>query len=123
MSEKLFVTIASSQRTVDVQLPDDVRIEDLLPLLVEVCGLSRKLRHAVGGETVIWSLRTSSVVEPFIGSHTLADEGVLDGEVLLLEQSNLSTHTLLMKTKSLPRLGDITPTEQTGWIGVTWDKS
>lgn len=122
MSEKLLVTIKSPQRTVDVQVPDDACIGDLLPFLVEVCGLSGQFHHLAGAETAAWSLRASSAPVPFVATRTLSDYGVLDGDVLHLRESHLQPALTSVVEVPASRFEDIAPSEQTGWIGVTWRK-
>jgi len=74
------VTVAAPQRRIDVALPEGVPVAELMPHLLRHAGenaADEGERH--GG----WALRTASgtVLEPL---HSLASQGVRDGEILHL---------------------------------------
>ena len=81
------VTVHGSQRRVDLALPATVPILELTPLLAALCqaqaaGKGQRNGPAVG-TTAAWSL-TRAGRHPFDLLTTLAEAGVLDGEVLHL---------------------------------------
>lgn len=67
---------------IDVALPGDICISDLLPFLAELSGFSGQSPFDVGAETMAWSLYASDAAQPFAAEHTLSDYGIMDGEIL-----------------------------------------
>ncbi|HLI70303.1 MAG TPA: EsaB/YukD family protein [Ktedonobacteraceae bacterium] len=120
MSEKLLITIQSLQRTVDVQLPDDVRIGDLLPYLAEACGFFEQPRHSSRAEKAVWSLSAVGASQPFAAERTLADCGVMDGDTLQFQERISQVKPVAPVHEPAPDFADILPSEETGWLGVTW---
>lgn len=122
MSEKLLITVQSSQRTVDVQLPDDVCVGDLLPYLAEACGFFEQPHHSSRAGAARWSLSAVGASRSFATDRTLADYGVLDGDTLHFQENRTSARLepVAPVPEPVPDFADIPPSEETGWLGVTW---
>jgi hypothetical protein len=79
----LLITIATSQQSVDLEVPGDVPIGELLPALVVACGLSRT---ATADATTQWTLGPASG-GPFPPNRSLIACGVVDGASLTLQDA------------------------------------
>ncbi len=75
MSRRLLVSVDSPSGRHTLALPEDARIEDLVPSLVEVCESSSDSRG--------WSLAPMGEA-PFRGEQTLGQRGLFPGAVLVL---------------------------------------
>ncbi len=75
MSRRLLVSVDSPSGRHTLAVPEDARIEDLMPSLVEVCESSSDSRG--------WSLAPMGEA-PFRGEQTLGQRGLFPGAVLVL---------------------------------------
>src|SRR5260370_6339810 len=75
MSRRLLVSVDSPSGRHTLAVPEDARIEDLVPSLVEVCESSSDSRG--------WSLAPMGEA-PFTGEQTLGQRGLFRGAVLVL---------------------------------------
>ena len=121
MQQTLLVTVQGTQRKLDVELPDDVPVGDLIPLLLEMCSHSTELAAGAGQSKTSWMLQVASLNQPLGATKTLSESGVLDGDILLLQApGTLSREGAKIGEKGFPRSIEAGP--QTGMIGVTWEK-
>src|SRR5690348_13531340 len=80
----VLVTIDSPVRGVDCEVPGDLPIRDLIPLLIDVCGLSEMDNAQDMSVPVLeWALRLPTG-QPFAEQESLIACGVVDGMRLLL---------------------------------------
>jgi WXG100 protein secretion system (Wss), protein YukD len=119
MSEQLLVTIRGPQQTIDVELPGDVCVSDLLPLVGKIYAFAAELPEYTQEEAGSWSLCTERNI-PLVATRTLSDHGILDGEVLLLWEKNPRKTLPLEIEVSTPAFNDVAPGAETGWIGIAW---
>ncbi|MDQ2904059.1 MAG: EsaB/YukD family protein [Ktedonobacteraceae bacterium] len=113
MQRTLLVTVRGPQRTVDVELPGDIPISDLVPLLVEMCASPNM-------HTTPWALRSTQTSIPLTPALSLFAAGVLDGVELVLQRRDTLPDPGPRSKQFLPK--SIVPGEHTGGIGITWDK-
>jgi type VII secretion system (Wss) protein YukD len=88
--ETVLITLESTLFTVDLEVPADVPLVELLPVLLDVCGNTA----APGTGTTQWSLSASPQSQPFPPHNTLAQCGVHDGAVLSLRDANASARSV-----------------------------
>lgn len=79
----VLVTVQGPEQRVELQLPADRPVAELLPLLVEVCARRHQSEH------VHWELGPLGGLA-FDGGKTLAEVGVVDGALLHLRDSGAS---------------------------------
>lgn len=121
MQQTLFVTVQGWQRRLDIELPADVPVSDLIPLLLEMCNHSPEAAVGVPQNAASWVLYIASLGQPLRETQTLSTGGVLDGDVLLLQTQNaLNRNAPMMEKRGATKV--IEASEQTGMIGVTWEK-
>ncbi|HEX7736280.1 MAG TPA: EsaB/YukD family protein [Ktedonobacteraceae bacterium] len=109
MQQTLLLTLQGPRRRLDIELPGDVPVSDLLPLLRQICG------DAAGGDR--WSLSRQTGGRPLQAAHTLLDNKVLDGEVLVLHKEGTPLEARSAKRQAAPALQT-----QGGSIRITWEK-
>ncbi len=85
MQNTLLVTIQGSQRSVDVALPGDARVGELLRLLHEMCG-----SPGLGAEGA-WKISACSLYLPRLSrlledDRTFFEHGVRTGDVLAIQE-------------------------------------
>lgn len=78
---------ADTNQEFDVELPDDIRMESLLPQLVEELGLPLV---GSGGDRVQYELSSKRTGEEFQDRDTLRSRGVKSGDALLLTSTFLA---------------------------------
>ena len=77
------VTVQGPYKTMDLLIPAEVAIQDLLPQLLAALG--RDGSDAPGDAAALWGLGRSDATMPFRATATLSLEGVQDGELLILQ--------------------------------------
>lgn len=123
MQQTVLITVQGTRRRLDIELPGDIPINDLIPLLQEMCNTPARLAaNAARPEKTFWTLYLSSLAQPLKGTQTLLEAGVLDGDVLLLQASDASPKKPV-QTGKRDFARTIQASEQTGMIGVEWKKS
>jgi len=121
MQRTLLITVQGPWRTVDVELPGDALTGELLPLLLEMCSDPAVSPTNGEREAASWSLSVARIGRPLAAAFTLFDNGLLDGDVLLLQERNLLPVPVAQVRQRIPEL--IVPSERTGGIGVIWEKA
>jgi hypothetical protein len=114
--QTVLLTLIGSRRQIDLQLPAEVPIDDLLPKLLELCGPPQ----AQIGYTQ-WCLVTQDKGIILTPTHSLSEGGVVDGARLLLQEytSVISQRQQAHALPFLPRA--LAPSAGTGGIGVKWN--
>lgn len=113
----ILVTIRGPLKSIDLELPGDVSVGELLPLLLEMCGSqendSQEFLQAVG-------LQVAGTRAPLSSEQTLIDAGVYDGTVLMLQPEQAPSPQIERPAPQqfVPR--SMQPGASTGGIGVTW---
>ncbi|HEX5439955.1 MAG TPA: EsaB/YukD family protein [Ktedonobacterales bacterium] len=119
----VLVTITGPEREVDCEIPGDAPISELLPLLMDACGLDTP---ASGGSsssalTATWALGLESG-PLFPMDKSLIACGVVDGARLLLRsrESRRMEAPPLAAAHAAP--DEVLPSPATGGIGVHWNR-
>lgn len=123
--QTLLVTVRGPRRSADVELPGDIPLSDLLPLLLEMCGPPGVAAVNTRNIRAAWCLKLVNAAEPLKTSLTLIDAQVLDGAVLVLQE-------IMALPQPVPQVQQqpyrefkprtILPGQSTGGIGVVWEK-
>lgn len=118
--QMLLITIIGPQQRLDLQVPGEMPLSDLLPSLLELCVPS--VMH-VSKETrpVIWQLLCQQ--KPLSQERSLIDADVVDGALLVLQNQEEQMTQPLPLTEPVhqhftPRT--VTPGRSMSGIGVTW---
>nr|BBH95309.1 hypothetical protein KTA_35080 [Thermogemmatispora argillosa] len=137
MRNKVLVTVIGPDRTLDLELPADSAVAELLPFLCELCvspaaTLTRQARSAIAGmgakaaaneASAEWLLFLEGSHDPLAPEETLGEAGVLDGMRLLLRALPPGSEQIAaIETQELFLPSSIAPSEGTGGIGVTWEQ-
>jgi hypothetical protein len=109
MQQTLLLTLQGPRRKLDMELPGDVPINDLLPHLQQICG------DALDNGT--WLISRLTTGKPLQTAHTLIDNKVLTGEILVLHKEGSPIRPLLATPQRVPA----TPAPG-GTITITWEK-
>ncbi len=119
--QTLLITIAGPQKQVDLQVPGEVPVEDLLPALLEICVPSSVQTTTKTVTTAVWQLVYKHI--PLSTNRSLVEAGVLDGAVLVLQDQAAQMTRPLQSVAAQPQHfipRTVTPSRSTGGIGVTW---
>lgn len=118
--QTLLVTIVGFENSFDLQVPAEVPVGKLIPMLLEICDFKHTLISQRRRAQWTLSVAHSNTTLPAIAS--LLDAGVVDGSILLLRDT--SSPVRLRQTpepQQTFRPVNIEPGEQTGNIGVRWN--
>jgi hypothetical protein len=122
MQQTLLVTVQGTRRRLDIELPGDIPISDLIPLLLEMCNHPARFSASAGLNRAAWMIYIASSAQPLRTTQTLSAAGVLDGDVLLLQARNTS-QSRSSQTRNRDSAPVIEASSQTGMIGVEWKKT
>jgi WXG100 protein secretion system (Wss), protein YukD len=117
--QMLLITITSSQQSIDLQVPGELPISDLLPALLEICYSPTE-----AGANVVWQVVYGNKALPL--DRTLCELAVPDGAILRFLQYQASPLARNLHTEQkrprrfVPR--NISPGRDTGGIGVQWSR-
>ncbi len=113
--QTVLLTIVSAHRTIDLKLPAEVPIGDLMPRIRELCGIS--LPDTEPAKRLSWHLLLPSSGKMLDAGRSLSEAGIIDGAILLL-QNNSSVEQ--QRAAPVFRPKTIIPSEESGGIGVRW---
>ncbi len=114
MQQTLLVTVQGTRRKLDVELPGDVPVGELLPLLLQMCGMSRS-------DPDKWAVSLSGTGRLLQARRTLFENRIFDGAVLLLRRADVA----LSRGESPRREArqEIPASVvQSGSIKITWER-
>jgi hypothetical protein len=117
----LLITVRGPLKTVDLELPGDVPVSELLPILCEICD---SLEDAITtSPRILPSLRVADTPTPLRPQQTLIDAGLFDGAVLLLltNQSSAIFPVVVDAPSGKFVSRSVRPAEESGGIGITWE--
>jgi hypothetical protein len=118
LDSTLLVTIRGPFNMLDLVLPGDVIIGELLPLLLEMCRKESINPQALRQTEA--RLQVAGTDAPLPLHQTLIDAGVCNGTVLDLHiQGSRTMPTSIQEPQGLGRRV-VQPGVHTGGIGVTW---
>lgn len=119
LTPTILVTIRGPLKTIDLELPGDVSVGELIPLLLEMCGSQKN--DPQGSLQPPINLQVAGTRAPLSSERTLIDAGVYDGTVLTLETKR-SPSPLAERSASSPFTPKpVQPGANGGGIGVTWN--
>src|SRR5262249_38496232 len=114
--QTVLLTIRGPDRSIDLKLPAEVPVSELMPKILELCGpdLDKdQLRQAR------WRLFLASTGMSLSAGKSLNEAGVIDGSLLLLGESETAMRSQQQRSRPFkPRA--IQPGEHSGGIGVRW---
>jgi WXG100 protein secretion system (Wss), protein YukD len=116
--QTVLITLAGPVRRIDLKLPAEVAVGDLLPKLLELCG--PQLAEPQAGLSQ-WRLVLPSRGLTLPHNRSLRDCVVVDGTVLYLQDSTSSAVQQPQTTTQTFRPKIIRPNASTGGIGVKWN--
>ncbi len=118
--QMLLVTIVGPQKRLDLQVPGEMPLGDLLPALLELCVPS--MTHtSIETQHVSWQLLHQQ--GPLSANRSLIDVGVVDGALLTLQNQEEQMTQPLAPVEPTPQHftpRTVTPGNSMGSIGVTW---
>ena len=116
--QTVIITLISSERQIDLKLPAEVAVGDLLPKLLELC--SSRLAQTQDALSQ-WRLILPSKGLTLPLNRSLRDCGVVDGAVLWLQDSASAVVRQQPIAPPTFRPQIIQPSANTGGIGVKWN--
>jgi hypothetical protein len=116
LTPTLLVTIRGPHKTMDLELPGNVPVDELIPLLLEICDPQTNDPQTL--RQVSLSLAGTSV--PLSSRTTLIEANIYDGAVLVLQTKHTPPPVAErpMPQNFVPK--SVQPATNTGGIGVTW---
>ena len=116
--QTLLVTIQGPQHTIDLELPGDVPIRELLPTIIMLCGPSHPtpLQQHPGA----WGLGVLDAYAPLPVASSLTSENVVNGAILKLQE--LPAWAKRRRQKGTFKPKTIQPGPASGGVGVRWSK-
>jgi hypothetical protein len=119
LASTLLVTLRGPFKTLDVELPGDIALGELLPLLLEICGFQNNDLQALSQAPA--HLYVAGGYAPLPLGGTLIDSGISNGTVLVLQTSGSSPVQAKSHTPQWSARRSVQPGVATGGIGVTWE--
>ena len=116
MLQTLLITLIGPQKRVDLQVPSEVPLGDLLPALLTMGVPSSAQTHTPNWQ-LVYGQRLLSV------ERSLVEAGVVDGAVLMLQDVSTQMTRPMQPIAAKPQHfvpRTVTPSRSTGGIGVTW---
>ncbi len=111
--QTLLLTIISPQRSIDLKLPAETPLAELLPALVKLCISDLSASQST------WTLIVAETHKTLDTTQSLLEAQLVDGAILVLQPQALVR--VLAETMFQPE--NIVPTTESGGIGVRWNLS
>ena len=114
--QTLLITLIGPQKRVDLQVPGEVPLGDLLPALLAMCVPSSAQTHTPNWQLVYGQRLLAT-------ERSLVEAGVVDGAVLVLQDVSTQMTRPMQPVAAKPQgfvPRTVTPSRSTGGIGVTW---
>lgn len=116
--QTVLITLVSPEQTIDLRLPAEVPVGDLIPRLREICGARRS--DDASSANLSWHLQFSSDNRPFAADRSLSEAGVVDGAIILLQPGSIREQKQEQRPSPAFQPKSIQPEERSGGIGVKW---
>jgi hypothetical protein len=116
----VLVTIKGPRKTVDLELPSDVPVNELISLLLEICGpVEGRVNPTL---QIPICLKPVDADTPLESTSTFVDAKIFDGAILALQINDQASRLVEqpIEMQFVPK--SIQPGLATGGIGVTWSK-
>ena len=120
LASTLLVTLRGPLRTIDLELPGDIAVAELMPLLLEICGEEQNDPQALPKAGA--HLQVAGTYTPLPLERTLIECGICNGTLLVLltqGDGRKASPNSATPQQSGPRW--VQPGINTGGIGVTWE--
>lgn len=118
--QTLLVTIVGFESSFDLQVPAEVPVGKLIPMILKICAFPQMHSAQPGRTKWTLSIADSNTTLPAMAS--LLDAGVADGTILLLEDASSPRRSQqIPEPQQVFRPTNIEPGEYTGDIGVKWN--
>lgn len=114
----ILLTVEGPQRSVDLEVPGEVAVSELIPLLLETCK-PRQIKLTPLLDPSLWELGTKDGDMPLDRTHSLIDSGVMDGVILVLQDMETWASQRERKVHWIPQ--SLSPGQSTGGFGIIWD--
>ena len=114
----ILVTIRGPLKTIDLELPGDISVGELIPLLLEMCGSHENNSQALPKAPT--SLQVAGTRTPLPSHKTLIDADIYDGTVLVLQTSRVPSTLAERPAPQQFTPKTVQPGANNGGIGVTW---
>ena len=120
--QTVLLTIVGSTRRIDLKLPAEVSIGELLPKLLELCGPPHAPEHIASQWRLV--IPAQRVALPL--TRSLLTCGIVDGAILLFQDyASFVAQTAQQAQAQAPALPFqpqvLPPSANTGGIGVRWN--
>lgn len=115
--QTLLLTLIGPARRIDLKLPAEVPIGELLPKMLELCGPPQGLQMTPAQ----WRLVLPAKNAALPATHSLLACGVIDGMTLVLQSYTAFTEQQQQLQRSIFRPQALPPGANTGGIGVKWN--
>jgi WXG100 protein secretion system (Wss), protein YukD len=120
LASTLLVTLRGPLRTIDLELPGDIAVAELMPLLLEICGEEQNDPQALPQAGA--HLQVAGTYTPLPLERTLIESGICNGTLLvLLRQGDERKASPNSAIPQQPEPRWVQPGINTGGIGVTWE--
>lgn len=116
--ETVFVTLVSPARRIDLKLPAEVPVGELLPKVLELCGPRLFSLQAMQTQ---WHLVLPDKGVALPPARSLQECGIVDGAVLFLHDNAALVQRQQQAASQSFRPQFIRPDASTGGIGVKWN--
>jgi hypothetical protein len=117
----LLITITTTQRSTDLEIPADVPIAQLLPRLVTLCVNNPEAQIE---QWALWSPETRT---PLDQRQSLLEAGIVDGAMLVLQGASSAIMQPAARQSAIKQQDSpdfqphtIQPSAESGGIGVRW---
>ena len=114
--QTILVTITAPDKSMDLEVPGELPLGELLPELVKLCG--PQSAEAIG-DSFSWFLRFPEG-NPLDANRSLIEAEVMDGAVLVLQDRQSLARERARSIQFQPR--PVSPSRETGGIGIHWNK-
>lgn len=114
--QTILLTIKGPERSIDLKLPAEVPVSELMPKILELCGPGQDNDPHSQAR---WRLFLASTGMSLDAAKSLNEAGVIDGSLLLLSRRETAMRSHQQSARPFnPRV--IQPGEDSGGIGVKW---
>jgi hypothetical protein len=119
MPQTLLVTIKGPRQRRDVELPGDIPLYELLPALLDICGITEDSVEGKVRSPENVSLYLERLNDSLTSTFTLLESGVLTGDILFLQSEG---EELVLLPANADESEVIESDSLAGGMGVTWLK-
>jgi WXG100 protein secretion system (Wss), protein YukD len=119
LASTLLVTLRGPCKTLDVELPGDIALGELLPLLLEICGCQNNAPQALSQAPAHLYVAGRGYA-PLPLERTPIESEISSGTVLVLQTNGSSPVQAESHTPQWSVRRSVQPGVTTGGIGVTW---